>query len=59
MEIIIILLSCILSFAVGGAWIQSKETRFGKKANYICNKCEATGCQSKFCEIMRKKSSND
>ena len=55
MEVLIVILSCILSFAIGGAWIQSKETNFGKKANWRCKNCEATGCQSKFCEIMRNK----
>jgi len=55
MEIIIFLLSNILSFFIGGSWLQAKETKFGKKANYKCENCEATGCQSKYCEVMRKK----
>lgn len=54
-NIIVIIISNILSFVIGGAWIQAKETKFGINANYICKKCKSTGCQSKFCEIMRNK----
>lgn len=38
-----------IGFWIGALWIQTKEAKFGKKANYNCPKCQAIGCQAKWC----------
>jgi len=53
--IIIILISIVISFIIGGIWIQTKETKNGKQANFICNKCKAYSCQAKYCHTQRKR----
>lgn len=53
-QLILMIGSLIIAFFIGAVWMQCKETIFGKKANYICDDCDAIGCQFKFCELKRK-----
>lgn len=53
-KILIYVLGCFISFIAGGVYISTKEFKFAKKANYNCDKCEAIGCNAKFCIEKRK-----
>lgn len=44
----------LFGFIIGSAWMQSKETKFGIMAKFNCDNCEASGCQSKWCQSRRK-----
>ena len=53
-KILIYVLGCFISFIAGGVYIATKEFKYAKKANYNCDKCEAVGCNAKFCIEKRK-----
>lgn len=55
LKITLIISACIISFTIGAVWLQIKETKLGKQANWKCEKCKALGCQSKFCKLRREK----
>lgn len=52
-HIFINLLIALISFFIGGAYIQVKETTFGIEAEHNCDKCLAQGCQGKYCYTKR------
>lgn len=52
-NIIMHLMFGIFCFFIGGAYIQTKETKFGIEAKHNCNECLAQGCQGKYCYTKR------
>lgn len=46
-------LTYVLTFCIGGAWLQAKESKFGIQAQFDCEHCNAYGCQYKWCHEQK------